>query len=85
MRDSHESWFYVDEDLDSPDFVEPLIEAGFTIKRHRDYFAPGTVDEVWMPKVAEWGWYAFSHDFNIVIKAAQTRIVLDSGLGRVDI
>ena len=81
MRPDPEPIFYVDEDLDSDDFVNPLIEAGFAIKRHRDHFAPGTPDEQWLPAVAQKGWYAFSHNSEIYYTKTQTNIVLEQGLG----
>ena len=82
MKTVLEAVFYVDEDLDSDHFVNPLLEVGFKIKRHRDYFSPGATDDLWIPEVARRGWYAFSHDFNIVVSKTQTNMVLSykSGL-----
>ena len=62
MKSDANPVFYIDEDLDSDDFVDPLLAAGFTLQRHRDNFAPGTADEEWIPEVARRGWYAFSRE-----------------------
>ena len=67
MKTVLEAVFYVDEDLDSDYFVNPLLEVGLKIERHRDNFRPGATDDLWIPEVARRGWYAFSHDFNIVV------------------
>jgi len=81
MKAVLDSVFYVDEDLDSNDFVNPLLEVGFKIERHRDNFPPGATDDTWIPEVARRGWYAFSHDFNIVRTKTQTKMVLNCELG----
>lgn len=75
--------FYVDEDLDSDQFVLPIVDDGFTVVRHRDIIElpAGTPDEVWIPFVARRGWFAFSHNREISYMASQAELVMRERLG----
>ncbi|MEM0963532.1 MAG: hypothetical protein AAGK21_13465 [Bacteroidota bacterium] len=73
--------FYVDEDLDSDQFVLPVLEAGFRLVRHRDVLKPGAPDEEWIPYVADKGWFAFSHNREIQYFTPQREIVERVELG----
>ncbi len=73
--------FYVDECLDSNNFVEPLQESGLNIVRHRDILNQGVSDEVWIKAVAEAGHFALTQDYEIARNANQTQFVMDSRPG----
>ena len=61
--------FYIDECLDSNDFVKPLQEAGLEIVRHRDALRQGVPDEVWIKTVSEAGHFALTRDYEIARNA----------------
>ncbi|MCH7638497.1 MAG: hypothetical protein IH855_03415 [Bacteroidetes bacterium] len=73
--------FFVDNDLDAPDFVEPLLDAGFDLQLNREHFGHKTSDEEWIATVASNGWFAFTHDRKIARRRAQRELVLNVGLG----
>lgn len=73
--------FYVDEDLDSDQFVKPIRAAGFRLVRHRQVLPPGTPDEVWIPSIARKGWFALSHNREISYLRSQRDLVMREGLG----
>ncbi len=81
MLHANVSTFYVDECLDSNDFVKPLQDAGLEIVRHRDILSHGVPDEVWIKTVSEAGYFALTKDYVIARNAYQTTLVMDSGLG----
>lgn len=72
---------YVDEDLDSDQFVVPVQKAGFRVVRHRQVLPQGTEDEVWIPYVASRGWFALSHNREISYLDSQRELVMSEGLG----
>lgn len=54
---------YLDENLDNcQPIVEVLVTNGVPYRRHRDFFPRGTVDEVWLPYVAERAWVVLTKD-----------------------
>jgi hypothetical protein len=54
---------YLDENLDNcQPIIEALIVNAVQHRRHRDHFARGTADEVWLPFVAERGWIVLTKD-----------------------
>ncbi len=54
---------YLDENLDNcQPIIEALIANAVQHMRHRDHFARGTADEVWLPFVAERGWIVLTKD-----------------------
>jgi hypothetical protein len=83
MSGRPEPTFFVDNDLDGPHFVDPLIAAGLHIERHRDHFDHNAPDEEWLPEVAARGWFALSHNKDIARSPAQTEIVMQAGLGLI--
>lgn len=44
MLRTNDPIFYVDECLDSDDFVKPLVDAGLEIVRHKDILEKGVPD-----------------------------------------
>jgi hypothetical protein len=54
---------YLDENLDN---CQPIVDAlatnGVQLKRHRDFYPRGTLDEVWLPFVAERAWVVLTKD-----------------------
>ena len=81
MPHANEPTFYVDECLDSDDFVEPLRHAGFDIVRHKDIFTPGVSDERWIKEVSEEGYFALTKDNVIARTRYQTDLVMANNLG----
>lgn len=57
--------YYLDANLDGPDLVKALRDAGVHCEAHRDHFAPDAADEDWMPVVASRGWVIVTRDFAI--------------------
>jgi hypothetical protein len=53
---------YLDEDIDSASIYEALKAMGVPVFRHRDYFAQGEKDHVWLPTVASNGWIVLTKD-----------------------
>jgi hypothetical protein len=54
---------YLDENLDNcQPIIDVLAAAGVQLKRHRDFYPRGTLDEVWLPFVAERAWVVLTKD-----------------------
>lgn len=53
---------YLDEDIDSTSIYEALTAVGATVHRHRDHFAQGEKDHVWLPTVTANGWVVLTKD-----------------------
>src|SRR5438128_1543570 len=63
--------YYLDANLDGPELVKSLREAGMRCEPHRDHFAPDAADETWMPVVASKGWVIVTRDFAIKRKPTE--------------
>ena len=81
MRRDREPIFYVDECLDSDHFIDPLRRAGLNVVRHRDMLEKGVPDEVRIKKVSKAGYFALTEDYNIMQKADQSELIMNSRLG----
>jgi hypothetical protein len=57
--------YYLDANLDGPELVGRLRQAGMPCERHRDHFAPDAEDEAWIPAIAARGWVIVTRDFAI--------------------
>jgi hypothetical protein len=57
--------YYLDANLDGPELVKRLREAGMPCEAHRDHFAPDAEDEAWIPAIARRGWIIVTRDFAI--------------------
>ena len=57
--------YYLDANLDGPELVERLREAGMRCEPHRDHFAPDAADAAWIPEIASRGWVIVTRDFAI--------------------
>jgi hypothetical protein len=57
--------YYLDANLDGPELVGRLREAGMPCEPHRSHFAPDAEDELWIPAVASRGWIIVTRDFAI--------------------
>jgi predicted nuclease of predicted toxin-antitoxin system len=53
---------FLDEALDFNTLYEALTEVGATIFRHRDHFAPGEKDYIWLPVVGNNDWIILTKD-----------------------
>lgn len=58
------STFFTDRDLGNS-FPAILRDAGLTVERHADHFAPDERDEDWLAEVARRQWVALTHDRRI--------------------
>lgn len=63
--------YYLDANLDGPELVTRLREAGMRCQAHRDHFAPDAADEAWIPEVAARGWIIVTRDFAIKRRPAE--------------
>lgn len=43
--------YYLDANLDGPELVGRLREAGMRCEPHRDHFAPDAADAAWIPAI----------------------------------
>jgi PIN like domain len=54
---------HLDENLDNcQPIIEALVATGVQYRRHRDFFPRGTLDEDWLPFVAERAWIVLTKD-----------------------
>ncbi len=67
--------FFTDRDLGRK-FAQILREAGLTVERHADHFAPDCPDEEWLQGVGERGWVAITHDRRIRYKPNELAAVI---------
>lgn len=67
--------FFTDRDL-GKQFPARLREAGLTVERHADHFAPDTPDEVWLPEVGRRTWIVLTHDERIRYKHNELAAVM---------
>jgi hypothetical protein len=63
--------FFTDRDL-----PEILRDAGLSVERHADHFAPDASDEVWLETVGREGWVAVTHDARIRYKPNELAAVI---------
>ena len=59
--------FFTDRDL-GLQFPSILRDAGLSVERHADHFAPACPDDVWLGEVARRAWIALTHDTRIRYK-----------------
>jgi hypothetical protein len=74
--------FFTDRDLGLK-FSEILKQAGLSVERHSDHFAPGAKDTEWLEAIAKQDWIAITHDQRIRYKPNELRAVLDHGVGLI--
>ena len=67
--------FFTDRDL-GKQFPEILREAGLSVERHSDHFAPDRPDEEWLEAVGREGWIAITHDARIRYKPNERAAVV---------
>lgn len=54
---------YLDENLDNcRPIIDVLVASGVQFRRHRDFHLRGTLDETWLPFVAERAWVVLTKD-----------------------
>lgn len=54
---------YLDENLDNcQPIIDVLAASGVQFRRHRDFHPRGTLDEIWLPFVAERAWVVLTKD-----------------------
>lgn len=71
--------FFTDRDLGTL-FPQILKDAGFTVERHRDHFAPECPDEDWLAEVGRRQWVALTHDARIRYKPNELAAVVRHGV-----
>ena len=67
--------FFTDRDL-GKQFPARLREAGLTVERHADHFAPDAPDEAWLAEVGQRGWIVLTHDERIRYKPNELAAVM---------
>lgn len=70
--------FFVDENLDGPAFVAPLRAAGVDVTCHRDLFAQGALDTVWLPVVAAKGFVVLTSDGRMQFRPLEVTAIIES-------
>ena len=75
--------FFVDECLDSPQFTDPLIDAGIKFRLHREFFKnrPRIPDRNWMKVVSEKGYYGLTKDNRIGKRGTERKMVRVLNIG----
>lgn len=68
--------FFTDRDL-GKQFPDILREAGLTVERHADHFAPDCPDPEWLRVVGRRRWVAITHDRNIRYKPNELQAVIE--------
>src|SRR5687767_7315920 len=74
----HEPVFFLNEDTSSKQVADALREAGATVILHRDIFAPGTDDRLWIQQVAAKGWVILSRDRGIARNELERQAVTEA-------
>jgi PIN like domain len=71
--------YFTDRDLGSQ-FPKILQDAGLTVERHRDHFAPDASDEEWLAFVGNKSWIALTHNSRIRYTPNEKQAVLSHGV-----
>jgi PIN domain-containing protein len=79
MSARRERVYFTDRDLGKR-FGEILKNAGLTVERHADHFAPDAPDEVWLAEIGKRGWIALTHDRRIRYKPNERDAVMLHGV-----
>lgn len=72
--------FFLDENLGTRTFPDPLREAGLSIKPFTDHFRKGTPDSEWIPEVASRGWVLLTLDTRLRYNRLEQQAILEHGL-----
>jgi len=67
--------FFTDRDLGKK-FPQTLRDAGLTVERHADHFAPDCPDDQWLEVIGQRGWVAVTHDGRIRYKPNELAAVM---------
>ncbi len=72
---------YLDENhCNNKCILSVLNQAGIQVKRHLDYFARGTPDEEWLPKVGMEAWVLLTTDVRIRYRSAERHAVIQHNI-----
>ena len=71
--------YFTDRDL-GLQFPAILKNAGLTVERHRDHFAPDATDEQWLAFVGAKGWVALTHNSRIRYTPNERDAVISHGV-----
>ena len=69
---------FLDESIDAESVATALHDAGATVERARQHFAPGTPDEEWLAAVGKRGWIVFTRDKRIRYRALELESLLEA-------
>jgi hypothetical protein len=69
---------FLDESIDAESAAKALRDAGATVERARQHFAPGTPDEEWLAAVGKRGWIVFTRDKRIRYRALELESLIDA-------
>jgi hypothetical protein len=67
--------FFTDRDLGKK-FPQTLRDAGLTVERHADHFAPDCPDDQWLEVIGKRGWVTITHDRRIRYKSHELAAVM---------
>jgi PIN like domain len=71
--------YFTDRDL-GLQFPKILQNAGLTVERHRDHFAPDASDEEWLAFVGKKSWIALTHNGRIRYTPNEKHAVISHGV-----
>jgi hypothetical protein len=71
--------YFTDRDL-GLQFPKILENAGLTVERHRDHFAPDATDETWLAFVGRKNWVALTHNSRIRYTPNEKEAVISHGV-----
>jgi hypothetical protein len=71
--------YFTDRDL-GLQFPKILQDAGLTVERHRNHFAPDAADEQWLAFVGRKGWVALTHNSRIRYTPNEKEAVISHGV-----
>ena len=80
MSEPRERTFFTDRDLGNQ-FPNILADAGLSVQRHRDHFAPDCPDVDWLSAVGSRGWVAITHNSRIRYTPNELDAVMQHGVG----
>lgn len=72
--------FFIDRCLGKHPILEVLRETGITVEIHDDHFPQNTPDQLWIPKIGEWGWIILTKDARIARNTLERQAVARAGI-----
>ena len=70
--------FFVDKNIDSKSFTDPLKDALISLQLHRDHFIQHEEDEKWIPVVASQDWIIVTADERVRFNPREKQAIIES-------